>query len=76
MKLTYFHFIFVTYIVVSRAEHSANPDKFAHVLQQSRWRSPMPVVVRYRYLYMLRMMDMDLSDERRSSHSKDRTITD
>ena len=35
--------------MVSRTEHSANPDKFAHVLQQSRWRSSESLVVRHKY---------------------------
>ena len=49
--------------MASRTEHSANPDKFAHVLQQSRWRSSESLVVQYKYFIRMEDLDVDVGHE-------------
>ena len=68
--ITCFHFY--QYIKVNRTEHSANPDKFVHMLQQSHWRSPRSLVVWLIY----ELMDLMWTRVTRWNPSKCHIVTD
>ena len=66
--------IFIIYIVVTRTEHSAYSDKCATTKSLEKPYACGSSIIDT--LYVLRTLDVQVGDKMRSSHFKDRTITD